>query len=266
MKSSVIKACILACVVLFVGCSSGDSSRMVIVTNLGKIEVQLYANTPEHSANFAKLAKEGYFDGTLFHRVIPGFMIQGGDPDSKSAQPGAFLGGGGPGYTVAAEFVSENIHRRGALAAARMGDQVNPEKASSGSQFYIVHGKIYTESELDDLEMQVSVRNATEKIGQFVAEEEQAMLDAGETVVPDSVQIRARRRASEWLLQNPYKMRAEDRKLYTTIGGAPHLDGEYTVFGEVVKGFNIVDKIAASDTDDRDRPRADVIIKRIRVK
>lgn len=188
-------------------------TQVLISTSLGDITVALYDETPQHKANFIKLVKESYYDGTLFHRVIKGFMVQGGDPNSKTAKPGQPLGNGGPGYTVPAEFVPSLIHKRGAVAAARLGDQMNPTKASSGSQFYIVDGTVYDNAQLDMLQQRT-----------------------GKTFT------------------------AEQRQAYSTIGGAPFLDGDYTVFGEVVKGMEVVDKIAAQEKDPRDRPVQDVKI------
>ena len=189
-----------------------EKTTMVIIsTDLGEMKAVLYNETPLHKENFIKLAKEGYFDGCLFHRVIDGFMIQGGDPDSKTAKPGQMLGQGGPGYTIPAEFKQELIHKKGALAAARMADQVNPQKASSGSQFYIAQGKSYTENELNML---------SSRMGKAF---------------------------------NKQQMEA-----YTTIGGVPFLDYEYTVFGEVVEGLEVIDKIAAVEKDRRDRPVQDI--------
>lgn len=186
--------------------------RALIHTDLGDIEVKLYNETPKHRDNFIKLAKEGYFNGTLFHRVINGFMIQGGDPDSRNAEPGVMLGNGGPDYTIPAEFMPKKyFHKRGALAAAREGDMVNPEKASSGSQFYIVQGAVYNDDNLDAME-----RNSHRKFT------------------------------------------AEQRITYRTIGGTPHLDGAYTVFGEVLNGLDVVDKIAAAQRDANDRPLQDI--------
>ncbi|MEE0918284.1 MAG: peptidylprolyl isomerase [Bacteroidales bacterium] len=184
---------------------------VIISTDLGEMKAILYNETPLHKENFIKLAKEGYFDGCLFHRVIDGFMIQGGDPDSKTAKPGQMLGQGGPGYTIPAEFKQELIHKKGALAAARMADQVNPQKASSGSQFYIAQGKSYTENELNML---------SSRMGKAFNKQ----------------QIEA----------------------YTTVGGVPFLDYEYTVFGEVVEGLEVIDKIAAVEKDRRDRPVQDI--------
>ena len=171
----------------------------------------LYNETPQHKENFIKLIKEGYFDGTLFHRVIDGFMIQGGDPDSKTAKPGQMLGQGGPGYTVPAELRQELIHKKGALAAARMGDQMNPQKASSGSQFYIAQGKKYTANELNIL---------SSRMGKAF---NQTQIDT-----------------------------------YTTVGGVPFLDYEYTVFGEVIEGLEVIDKIAKVQKDRYDRPTQDI--------
>lgn len=194
-----------------------------LVTTEGTIVLRLSDSTPLHRDNFLRLAKARYFDSVLFHRVIKGFMIQAGDPASKQAAAGVPLGNGGPDYTVPAEFVSTLFHKKGALAAARAGDNVNPEKRSSGSQFYIVQGRTFTDAQLDSIE-------------------------------------RAR-------LQGR-KLSPERREYYKTIGGTPQLDGNYTVFGEVVSGQEVVDKIASVATSkgkDRDRPLQDVRIVSVRL-
>jgi cyclophilin family peptidyl-prolyl cis-trans isomerase len=188
-----------------------EQPRVKISTDFGDIVVVLYNETPEHRDNFLKLAEEGFFDGTLFHRVINGFMIQGGDPNSKDAQAGQPVGSGGPGYTLPAEFVAAKFHKKGALAAARQGDQINPERRSSGSQFYIVQGRVYRTEELDAIEQQ-----------------------SGKTIP------------------------ASRREAYTAVGGTPHLDDAYTVFGEVVSGIEVVDQIAATQTGAADRPVEDI--------
>lgn len=190
------------------------SQTMVIIhTDFGEMKVALYNETPRHRDNFVKLVKEKYYDGTLFHRVINGFMIQAGDPDSKTAKPGQHLGQGGPAYTIPAEFNTNLIHKKGALAAARMGDQVNPSKASSGSQFYIAQGQVYSAQQLSMLMQRMGKK-------------------------PSQLQI----------------------DTYGTIGGVPHLDGDYTVFGQVVEGLEIIDKIATVKTDRADRPVQDIKI------
>lgn len=185
--------------------------KVEISTNYGRIVLKLYNETPLHRDNFLKLVKEGFFDSTLFHRVINQFMIQGGDPDSKKAPAGVLLGNGGPSYKIKAEFVPNLIHKKGVLAAAREGDMVNPQKASSGSQFYIVQGKVFTKDELEYLSQRM-----------------------GKTFTEQQIQT------------------------YTTIGGTPHLDGSYTVFGEVISGLDVVDKIAAVVTDKNNRPLEDI--------
>lgn len=182
-------------------------TMVVISTDYGDMKIKLYDETPLHRDNFIKLAKEGFFDGLLFHRVIPQFMIQGGDPTSKDARPGQQLGAGGPGYTIPAEFNSNFIHKKGALSAARQGDQVNPKRASSGSQFYVVQGRTASAQEL--------------KRGGIQYTDEQI-------------------------------------KIYEEQGGTPFLDGQYTVFGEVVEGLDVIDKIAAVRTAPGDRPMEDV--------
>jgi cyclophilin family peptidyl-prolyl cis-trans isomerase len=196
-----------------------DRKRDVeMVTTVGTIRLRLYDSTPLHRDNFLRLVKSGYYDSVLFHRVIPKFMIQAGDPNSKRAAAGIPLGNGGPGYTVPAEFRPTIFHRKGVLAAARMGDDVNPEKKSSGSQFYIVQGRTFTDAEMDSVER---------------------------------VRLKG------------YKLPETHRQVYRTIGGTPQLDQNYTVFGEVVNGLDILDRIAAlptSKAQDRDRPLQDVRI------
>jgi len=266
MKSSITKVCFLVCTLFMANCSANDPTKVVIITEFGEIELQLFEKTPQHRDNFIKLVKDGYYDGTLFHRVIKGFMIQGGDPNSKSATAGARLGVGGPDYTVPAEFVPEYIHKRGALAAARQGDHVNPLKASSGSQFYIVQGKTFTDEEIEHVELQIGQGIARQMYTQYLEEEEAAMRSAGQTVDPVAAHERAAEKASAYLLENPYRMSDEDRRTYKTVGGAPHLDGEYTVFGQVVKGMEIIDRIADLEVDDAYRPTTDVRIRRMRAK
>ncbi len=193
-------------------------TRVEINTTLGKMVVELYNETPQHRDNFIKLVTTHYFDSLLFHRVIPQFMVQGGDPKSKTAARDAMLGDGGPDYTIPAEFNKTFIHKKGALSAARQSDQVNPEKRSNGSQFYIVQGNTYQASDLQTL-----------------------------------VQ-----RKSEMAPGKDYSYTPEQIKEYATMGGTPHLDGDYTVFGEVIEGLDVIDLIAAVPCDGHDRPMTDV--------
>ena len=188
-------------------------TRVSIETTKGTMVIELYDKTPKHKANFVKLAKSGFYDSTLFHRVIGDFMIQAGDPESKGAPKGQPLGMGGPGYRVDAEINNDFIHKKGALAAARQGDNVNPKRASSGSQFYIVEGK------------------------------------------PTSAELLSRFEESRG---EPYT--ANQKKIYETLGGTPHLDGQYTVFGEIVKGLEVVDAISMVKTARGDRPVEDIMI------
>jgi len=197
-----------------IACAQGNNNTLIkLETSLGDITVRLYDETPKHRDNMIKLAEDGYFKDQIFHRVIANFMIQGGDPHSVGAEKGQRLGTGGPGYTIPAEFNSKLFHKKGVLSAARRGDDVNPEKESSGSQFYIVQGRVLTVDELMVLE-QRGVHTA------FSEEEVEA---------------------------------------YTTLGGTPHLDGGYTVFGEVVEGLELIDAIANTPTDSYDRPLEDII-------
>lgn len=225
------KISILLLLVFFIACSSTRNSatlptgqagskipgaRVKLLTDSGVIVLRLYNQTPLHRDNFLKLVKQHYFDSLLFHRVIKNFMIQGGDPDSKRAKPGTLLDNGGPSYTIPAEFDTSLFHKKGVLAAAREGDNINPKKASSGSQFYIVQGKKFTDAGLDSVE---------------------------------TFRLKGR------------KIPLSHREVYKTIGGAPHLDMNYTVFGEVESGLEVVDKIAGAARDSNNRPLNDIRMK-----
>ena len=244
--------------------SSKNDYVVTIKTSYGDMVVILYDETPKHKANFIKLAKEHYFDSLLFHRVIAGFMIQGGDPDSKRAVPGQPLGQGGPGYTVDAEFNPKYFHEKGALSAARLGDQQNPTKASSGSQFYIVQGTIVPQSDIEDLKIDQMKFNTAFR---------QVMMNASNKPLIDSLNqvymsgdMLAYKKMLFGLVPRIEKQTGmtvtkyvspEKIKAYTTVGGAPHLDGDYTVFGKVIKGLEVIDKIAATPTA-AERPTNDI--------
>lgn len=237
--------------------------KVKIQTTLGDIVVRLYDETPLHRDNFVKLVKEGYYDGTLFHRVIADFMIQGGDPDSKGAPAGKMLGTGGPGYTVPAEIKPGLFHKRGALAAARQGDEVNPERRSSGSQFYIVWGQIYKEGQMAQMAKQMEMmqvqnafnalaRDHRDEIMQYRRERNQAaLMDLQEKLVEQATAAAA--------AQGP-ALSPEAMATYCTFGGTPHLDGQYTVFGEVEQGLEVVEAIQNVKTGAGDRPAEDVVM------
>lgn len=217
MKNFLILAGLM---IVFSSCATSQNvnntemeTKVLIKTSMGDVTIKLYNETEAHKENFIKLVNENYYDGLLFHRVINEFMIQGGDPNSKGAGANAQLGSGGPGYTIPAEICPKYYHKKGALSAARTGDQMNPTRRSSGSQFYLVTGKIMTEAELKQL---------ASRMGTVFTEE----------------QI----------------------ETYTTVGGTPFLDGQYSVFGEVIEGMDVVDKIQTVETNQGDRPKEDVKI------
>ena len=246
-----------------------NCTKVEIKTTYGDIVVALYNETPTHRDNFVKLVKEGYYDGVLFHRVIKEFMVQTGDPNSKNAAADAQLGAGDPGYTLPAEIVYPKLfHKCGALAAARTGDQVNPERRSSGSQFYIVTGKVYNESALGQMEQQMMQMQAEKifyaKANRIMPKIEQ-MQQAGDTAGLHALEEQLFNESVAEASKNPVKFTDEQKKAYTTVGGTPHLDGQYTVFGEVVSGMDVVGKIQDVATGKNDRPVADVKIISARV-
>lgn len=240
-----------------------------IKTTEGNLTVRLFGDTPRHRDNFVKLAKEGYYNGVLFHRVINEFMVQTGDPDSKAAPAGKMLGSGGPGYDIEAEIVyPAHFHKRGALAAARQGDQVNPERRSSGSQFYIVTGKAYNDSTLNQMERQLQMMQKQNIFNELAREHRDSIMSmrrnrdqAGLQALQEELVAITEKKAAE----APARLTAEQREAYTTKGGTPHLDNQYTVFGEVVDGMDVIDKIEKVETDSHDRPLKDVKILSMRV-
>ena len=239
-------------------------TQVKLETSLGDIVVKLYNETPRHRDNFVKLVNEGYYDGVLFHRVIKDFMVQTGDGKSKTAGPNDLLGNGDPGYTIPAEFVfPKYFHKRGALAAARTGDQVNPERASSGSQFYIVTGKRYNSADLKQMEQGIA-HQMKQSIFMRLATERR---DSIELMQRNGDQAGLMRLQNELVgiteaeyAQKPFRMTDEQIDAYTSVGGTPHLDGQYTGFGEVVSGLDVVDKIQNVTTGANDRPVEDVKI------
>ena len=276
MKSS--KLFILAVLVsVITACGAGSKksadmekrTQVKIETNQGNIVVELYNETPKHRDNFIKLAKEGMYDSTLFHRVISQFMIQAGDPDSKTASDTAQLGSGDVGYTVPAEFVPKFFHKRGALAAARMGDDVNPERASSGCQFYIVTGRKFREGQLLDMAGKKNNSRVEEIFNELARKHmkeiyklRKANDQEGLMELQDSLEAQAYAIKKE---EEPFMFTPEQIAAYTTIGGTPHLDGAYTVFGQVVEGIETVEKIEGTPTGRADRPKENMRILKMTV-
>ncbi len=255
----------LSVFVLFSSCAQKKDFVVTIKTDMGDMVAILYDETPKHKENFIKLAQEHFYDSLLFHRVIEGFMIQGGDPDSKKSQPGQRLGSGGPGYTVDAEINSKFFHEKGALSAARLGDQQNPSKASSGSQFYIVQGTVIPKTGIDQLTIDQGKLNAG--LQQLLQKEENRSLYDSLSALYYAGDMQAYQNRINGLIprierETGLKLRKEisQEKIdaYTSVGGAPHLDNEYTVFGKIIKGLDVIDKIAKVEKDGADRPRQDV--------
>lgn len=267
MKKTFSIFVLLSMFVAMAATAQANYPTVVIETNYGTMKAMLYDDTPRHSDHFLKLVKQGYFNGTLFHRVIKEFMIQGGAQDSRNAPAGAQIGGGRTDMDLMPEFHDHHFHKKGALAAPRRGDNENPQKKSDASQFYIVHGKVYTQGRLDSMEMSVNVpiknkitrehylphKDDLAKLKSTDASAFNAMLDSVLHVV-DSLYEAA---------PGKFFLPAELKEAYTSIGGAHHLDGEYTVFGEVTEGLDVIDKIAGLPVDKNSRPKTDAKIVRI---
>jgi cyclophilin family peptidyl-prolyl cis-trans isomerase len=241
-----------------------DETIVSIKTDFGEIKLKLYDDTPKHKENFVKLVNEGFYNDLLFHRVIKNFMIQGGDPNSRNSEPTTQLGSGGPGYTIPAEINPKHFHKKGALAAARLGTK-NPEKNSSGSQFYIVQGEVFRPGQLDTLELSINLQRkdlimrehfqaSVYKFAEFKEENDKERYNKLVT------QIRVEA-DSIYNARPKFILSKEQRDVYTTVGGYPSLDGEYTVFGEVVEGFDVIDKIAAVKTNGANQPEVNVKMK-----
>jgi peptidylprolyl isomerase len=247
--------------------SNNKDVMVELSTEFGTMKILLYGETPKHRDNFLKLVEQGFYNDLLFHRVIKDFMIQGGDPDSKGAAQGKQLGAGDVGYTIPAEFVyPKYYHKKGALAAARQGDQVNPEKRSSGCQFYIVQGKKLTDAEIKQMEYNLLgqakesrfyeiVRERSAEIQKLRMEKNQAGLNNLQSEIVAQLESEFKDKASQYVMSD------EMKEVYKTVGGTPFLDNAYTVFGEVVEGLDVIDKIAAVETAPGDRPKSDVKMK-----
>lgn len=247
-----------------------SDTLVIIRTNYGVIKLKLYDETPIHKHNFIKLAKSGFYDSLLFHRVINGFMIQGGDPDSKGANQDQTLGNGNIGYTLPPEINSACFHKKGALAAARQGDEENPNRYSSGCQFYIVQGKRYGEMDMVTVESRMANQVKQNLIWKYLWKPEN--LELKERYIAyqkarniDSLTAINRRIQplieSDLQTHKAHKFSKEEKLIYSSLGGSPHLDGNYTVFGEVIEGLDVIDRIAEAEVTGNGRPVQDIIMK-----
>lgn len=269
------KVLVFSVLMLFLGLFSGaqtySKETILISTSLGNIKIKLFEETPLHKKNFLKLVKQGFYDSLLFHRVINSFMIQGGDPDSKLANDTILLGNGDVGYWIPAEFNPKIYHKKGVLAAAREGDDINPKKESSGCQFYIVMGKKYDSLALQKAELRVN-REIIQKINYLVGfGGKSPALKAYYTRLyaqgkEDSLKVATKQLTdevskAEYAKTKHYSWTPQQRKVYSTLGGTPHLDNNYTIFGEVIEGLDVIDKIAGMKTDKNDRPKENIRMK-----
>lgn len=268
MNKTLKKYLSLTALLLLFACKStgrNENAIVLIKTTAGDIKVKLYDGTPLHRDNFIKLVEAGFYDGISFHRVIKDFMIQGGDPETKTGTPSSQSDTLNH-YTIPAEFNNEYFHKKGALAAAREGNNVNPQMRSSGTQFYIVQGTRLTEAELVAAESRINNNIKQAMFTKFLAETADSARISGATLPDSEIQDKASMKMFNYLTTiSEYKISPSQREAYRTTGGVPRLDGTYTVFGEVLEGLDIVDKIASTPTDPSDRPITDVRIIRMKV-
>ncbi|TLX77767.1 peptidylprolyl isomerase [Labilibacter sediminis] len=258
---SSVRNWVIFCLVFVCGMISAQSKTVIISTNLGDIKIMIYDDTPKHRDSFIKLANQGHYDGTLFYRVVKNFVVQGGSSDSKNAPAGKHIGYGSSKLTIDSEFRKNRIHKKGAICAPRQPEDINHFKMSDISQFYIVHGKVYSNEELDILEKATNnpIKIKLKKEFYLPYKEELQKL---KTENPKEFNRRLReikeKIAFEYSLSDKLEFTPEQREIYTTKGGLPELDGDYTVFGEVVSGLSVLNKIAALETDKNSRPYTDV--------
>ena len=268
MKLFLIKTLLLFNLLSIISCNSpggNNNTTISLKTSLGDIKIKLYDSTPVHRDNFIRLINSGFYDGISFHRVIKNFMIQAGDPSTKSG-PSKNLPDSLKTYTIPAEFNSLYFHKKGALAAARQGNEVNPEMRSSGTQFYIVQGSILTDDELNTAEQRINSNMKQSRFSFFIKQTSDSVRSAGSVMTDAQIQEIASVKMFQYLTSyKDYKITEEQRNVYKTIGGTPRLDGSYTVFGEVTEGLDIIDKIADVQTDSNDKPVNDVKIIKIKI-
>ena len=262
----------LSCLTVFA--QKEKSTFVEIKTSAGDIKIKLYNETPLHRDNFISLVKSDFYKGLLFHRVIKDYIIQGGDPESKGAEANVLLGNGGTGYTLKAEFNDSLIHKKGALAAARQPDNVNPNKESNGSQFYFVEGRKYNETDLQNFQAQREQQMKTAIFQELLDtpgnEDLKKMIDGyykvgNQRELNFTMQSIAPKVEEIYTQRGGFTYTTEQKKIYAEIGGTPNLDGSYTVFGEVIEGLDLVGKIAAVATDANNRPKEDIVIESMKI-
>jgi cyclophilin family peptidyl-prolyl cis-trans isomerase len=265
LKNTILFAALLILIACNAPGGNNENTTILLQTTLGDIRIKLYDSTPIHRDNFIKLVNSGFYEGISFHRVIKDFMIQAGDPETKSASAGS-VPDSLKEYTIPAEFTTQYFHKKGALAAARMGNDVNPEMRSSGTQFYIVQGVKFTEEELTAAEQRINNNLKQGLFSKLMKETADSIRSTGRTATEGEVQELASVKMFLFLTTNTdYKIPEEHRSVYKSIGGTPRLDATYTVFGEVTEGLDVVDKIAAVQTGPADKPVTDVKILRIKI-
>ena len=270
MKKISIRICMFLAIATISSCSfsqnkpASEGPMVLIKTKYGDMKVVLYNETPLHRDNFMKLTKEKVFDSLIFHRVIKGFMVQGGDPNSKRATKDQVLGDGDLNYTVPAEIVPGIIHKKGVIAAARNGDEENPERRSSATQFYLAQGKVYKLDDVPSIEQNLNSRTIESLFLKLKAEKIDTLMlfqMARNQTGYDKVLAKLRQQAERQVDKNPIRLTKQQIETYTTLGGIPHLDGAYTVFGEVIEGMAVIDSIAAQPTGKNDRPLENIRMK-----
>ena len=268
MNTFIKKALPLISLIIIISCSAtvkNENTIITIQTTSGSIKIKLYDNTPVHRDNFIKLINSAFYDGISFHRVIKDFMIQAGDPLTKSGSV-TVISDTLKTYTIPAEIISANFPKKGALAAARQGSDVNPEMRSSGTQFYIVEGVKFTDEELNQAELRINGNIKQNLFNKLLKETADSIGLSGKTISAAEIQEIASLKMFEYLTNTKdYKIPEDQRNVYKSIGGTPRLDGTYTVFGEVIEGLDIVDKIASVQTDANDKPITDVKILKIKI-